>query len=212
MRKNKGIIKEWLFLFLLILILCAGNFFIFSDSDKKNSDFDRATILYTDKGPHEENPERDTKETESIPNIYLYRTGNFNALRQYLLDKNSVLAEEPYYSEIFRQAEKHNINPCLLFAITGREQSFVPKNNKFAKKISNNPFNVFGSWQKYNTTIDESAEIACKTIIKLSKSRPKNADFLVWINLRGGSGGYAEDDKWHQDVKIFFEIMNTKIY
>ncbi len=212
MRKNKGIIKEWFFLFLLIIILCSCGFFIFSSDVRTVSKIDKTIILHNDRGKHEESFEVYSKDTKTIPGMYLYRTGNMEALRQYLFDKNSNLANEPYFGEIFKQAKKFNINPCLLFAITGREQSFVPKSHKFASQISNNPFNVFGSWEDYNTTIDDSAAIACRTIIRISKSRPKNEDFFKWLNLQGGKGGYAEDKEWHKDVKIFFEIMNNKVY
>ena len=41
-----------------------------------------------------------------------------------------------------------------------------------SRKIANNPFNVYHSWQEFNTTIDDSARIAGNTIIRLSFERP----------------------------------------
>jgi len=205
-------IKEWLFLFLLIIILCTGEFYIYSDNSKIVSEVKKSTILYVRRGPHEESFDFETPKYQTIPGVYLYRTGNEQALREYLVSKNSYLVNEPYFTEIVSKARKFNLNPCLLFAITGREQSFVPKNHKFAGKISNNPFNVFGSWEKYNTTISDSSEIVCRTIINLSKCRPRDVDFLKWINTQNGKGGYAEDVEWYKDVRFFFDTMNTKIY
>lgn len=212
MRKNKHTIYEWIFLVFLAVILCAAGTHIYSSDAKTVFKAKKYTVLYTDKGPHEETFRPALKPIPTIPNIYLFRSGNISALKEYLSNKNSLLSEEPYFNEIFKQAKIHNINPCLLFAITGKEQSFVPKDHRLAYKISNNPFNVFGSWETYNTTISDSAEIACKTIIKLSKGRPPNIDFIKWINTRNGEGGYADDTEWHIDVTTFFEILNTKIY
>ncbi len=211
---RKTIFIEWIFVFLLALILFASGLYIYSYNLTPTIKSTKDKIIYVDEGPHEESPEKfyNTIKSESIPPAYLYRSGNVDALKSYLMKKNSKLAENPYFDEIMTQAKNYNINPCLLFAITGREQSFVPKNHKFASKISNNPFNVFGSWEKYNTNIKDSAEIACRTIITLSKSRPANIDFIEWINKQNGSGGYAEDQMWHYDVKTFFEILNTEIY
>lgn len=211
MRNTGQHIKIRIFIFALTLILCAVGFYIYSD--KTTTVFKtKTTILYTDKGPHEESSDTGYKYSDSIPAIYMYRTGNMQALKNYLREKDSILAQEPYFEEIIKQGRIYNINPCLLFAITGREQSFVPKNSKFASKIANNPFNVYGSWKNYNTTIKDSAEIACKTIINLSEGRPPNAEFIEWLNTRGGEGGYAEDDEWYKDVKIFFDFMNTEVY
>lgn len=212
MFKNKESSREYYFILLLTAIVCAGGFLIYSNNFKIVYKSPKSTLIYTDKGPHEESIETYSYISDEIPRVYLYRTGNADELKNYLIKKKSNLAREPYFSEIINCAKRYNINPCLLFAITGREQSFVPDSHKFAEKISNNPFNVFGSWEKYNTDIRDSAEIACRTIIKLSKNRPKNVEFIKWINSRNGSGGYAEDSLWHTDVKTFFEILNTKIY
>jgi len=212
MRNTKQLIKEWIFIFALTIILCAVGLYIYSNKSTTVLKGKKTTVLYTDKGPHEESFVTGYKYSDTIPSLYLYRTGNLHALKKYLREKNSILAEEPYFSEIIKQARIYNLNPCLLFAITGREQGFVPKNNKFAAKISNNPFNVYGSWKNYNTTISDSAKITCRTITTLSKSRPSNIEFIKWINTREGEGGYAEDIEWYKDVKIFFDYMNTKVY
>ena len=213
MQKKKFLIKQWCFLFFLISILCIGGRFIYSRNFNIITEPSEFTLLYNDKGPHEESFNFSLKASQNIPLKYIYRKGNTEALKNYLIQKNSNLANEPYFSEIIKQAKTYNLNPCLLFAITGREQAFVPKNHKFVSKISNNPFNVFGSWETYNTSISDSAEIACRTIIKLSKNCPNDENFLKWINSQNdGKSGYAEDIHWHKDVQIFFDKMNNTIY
>jgi putative ABC transport system permease protein len=84
----------------------------------------------------------------------------------------SLLADEPYFSEIIQAAQDSDIHPFLLFAITGQEQGYVPKDTKKAKQIANNPFNIYNSWDSYNTDIADSARIASKTILSISQDRP----------------------------------------
>ena len=109
----------------------------------------------------------------------------------------------PYFSAIIRASKEFNLNPHILFAITGQEQSFVPKNHENANKIANNPFNVFHSWQEYNTDIYDSSRIAARTVINLSKDKPTNIDIFDWINNK-----YAFDKKWGKGVKEIFETLN----
>lgn len=97
---------------------------------------------------------------------------------------------------IIQASQEYDLNPLLLFAIAGQEQAFVPKNERNAKQIANNPFNVYGSWQIYNTTILDSSRIAANLIVTLSKDKPLSIDPLVWINTK-----YAEDKTWHIGVR-----------
>ncbi|MFC4777730.1 hypothetical protein ACFO9Q_13110 [Paenibacillus sp. GCM10023252] len=143
---------------------------------------------------------------DGLPAELLYQAVDKEKLVQYLKGKSSLLAEQPYLDAIIGQAEKFNIHPLLLFAITGQEQGFVPKHNKNAKKIANNPFNVFHSWQEYNTTIQKSAEIASRTIVNLSKGKPKHVDALTWINRK-----YAEDPNWSNGVRQILAAMQRQI-
>jgi len=139
-----------------------------------------------------------------LPDELKYTNINIDALRAYLTRRNSILADEPYFSTIVKTAEKYDLNVCLMFAITGQEQSFVPKTSRNASRIANNPYNVYHSWYEYNTNIGDSVAIACKTVINLSKGRPDNANPIAWINTRGGKGGYAEDKGWWIGVSKFF--------
>lgn len=135
-----------------------------------------------------------------------YRSVDKNRLLQYLSRKGSLLGEEPYFSAIIQASQEYDLNPLLLFAIAGQEQAYVPKNGKNTRLIANNPFNVYGSWQIYNTNILDSARIAANLIVTLSKNRPLSIDPLVWINRK-----YAEDKTWQVGVRKLLEELNKAL-
>ncbi|WP_291637927.1 hypothetical protein [Clostridium sp.] len=141
-----------------------------------------------------------------LANYLLYKNVNISSLKGYLKSKNSLLVEEPYFSTILSVCEDFNLNPLIMFAITGQEQSFVPKSNENAYKIANNPFNVFNSWKKYNTSIEDSTSIAARTVVNLSKNRPANIDALTWINRK-----YSEDGNWSKAVRSIFKQLESNV-
>jgi len=138
-----------------------------------------------------------------LPDSFNYKDINEVKLLEFLNGKNSMLADEPYFSAIIRTSKEFNLNPFILFAITGQEQAFVPRSHGNAEKIANNPFNVFHSWQEYNTDINDSSRIAARTVINLSKDKPTNIDIFDWINSK-----YADDNNWGKGVKEIFETLN----
>ncbi|MHA0856077.1 hypothetical protein [Paenibacillus sp. CMAA1364] len=146
------------------------------------------------------------KHTDGIPNEFRYVSIDTTRLQKYLSGKNSMLAEEPYLSAIVEASKQFNIHPLLLFAITGQEQGFVPKDHKKSKEIVNNPFNVFGSWENYNTTIESSATIAAKTVFNISGRRTGDHHPIQWLNQT-----YAEDPNWWKGVTWFFNDMLQQI-
>lgn len=135
---------------------------------------------------------------------FRYKEINQEALKKWLHNRHSILANEPYFSDIIHTSQAFNINPLLLFAITGQEQNFVPTQNKNAKKIVNNPFNVYGSWEIYNTSLEETSKIAARTLIHLGKGCPEDEDQVKWINRK-----YAEDPNWYKGVNYFFKELET---
>lgn len=144
--------------------------------------------------------------TLHLPESFKYKDLDQIALKSYLSNKSSLLQDEPYFSSIIDVSKAFNINPVLLFAITGQEQSFVPVDHVSASKIANNPYNVFCSWQSYNTDIIDSSEIACRTIIDLSKDRPDGIDPLIWINKK-----YSADQNWHYGVRSLYDEISESI-
>lgn len=136
----------------------------------------------------------------------LYKEVSINLLQNWLDKRGSILAREPYLSAILNTAYEYNLNPLLFFAIAGQEQSFVPKKNSNAHIVANNPFNVFGSWEKYNTNIYDSATITARTLISLSKNRPVCEDPIRWINRK-----YAEDQNWWKGVGKILKDLETNL-
>ena len=131
-----------------------------------------------------------------------YKQVDETALKNWLLEKHSLLATEPYFSTFLKTAKDYNINPLLLFAITGQEQNFVPTTHESAKKIANNPFNLYGSWQNYNTSIEDATQIAARTVIHLGKDCPDGHDQIQWINRQ-----YAADPNWSLGVTYFLNEL-----
>ncbi|MFD0670224.1 hypothetical protein [Cohnella sp. GCM10027633] len=125
------------------------------------------------------------------------------AVKSYLRGRDALLAEEPYFGAIVASAKAHDVHPLLLFALTGQEQGFVPETAKHARDIANNPFNVFHSWEAYNTDIHDSADIAARTIANLGKKRPEGYEPFSWFNTT-----YAEDPLWSDGVRRIFEKLS----
>lgn len=140
--------------------------------------------------------------TSNLPKDFLYKDINKTALQSFLVKRNSILSEEPYFSTIISVSKEYNLNPLVLFAICGQEQGFVPKQDSDSKKIANNPFNVYVSWQKYNTSIEDASRIACVTIINLCKDRPDSEQAFKWINRQ-----YSEDKNWYKGVSEIYKKL-----
>lgn len=140
-----------------------------------------------------------------------YRTFNFNAVKAWLDKRNSALADPTTLAAIDRAGKEENVDPHLLIAITGQEQSFVPKNGNHAADIIRNPWNVFGCWcsgKGAQLTTEESARIAAKTIVKLSQSRPPGIDPISWLNdPMNPNGIYAEHRGWWLGVSKFYKAI-----
>lgn len=141
-----------------------------------------------------------------LSDYLMYKDVNITNLKDFLESKNSLLAQEPYLSTILSVSKDFNVNPLVMFAITGQEQSFVPKSNDNAYKIANNPFNVFNSWKKYNTNIEDTTTIAARTLVNLSKNKPDNIDGLTWINRK-----YSKDQNWSKAVRSIFKQIEGNV-
>lgn len=143
---------------------------------------------------------------KNLAKTLAYHNVDQKKLKAYLNARGSLLASEPYFSTILSVSRQHNLSPLLLFAIAGQEQALVPRSGSDAPLVANNPFNVFGSWQEYNTSINDSANIAANTIVSLSKGRPAGADPLAWINRK-----YASDPNWYKGVWSFLHELERAV-
>lgn len=140
-----------------------------------------------------------------------YRPLRTAAVMAYLEGKKSALADPAILAMIDKAGKAQNVDPHFLVAITGQEQSFVPKTKKHAELIVKNPWNVFGCWcsgKGAGLTTEESALIAAKTIVKLSQSRPADVDPVYWLVSRNNPHGYyAEHTGWWLGVKKFYKAI-----
>lgn len=130
---------------------------------------------------------------------FAYSPFDAEAVRAYLSGRDSLLAERPYFEAIVESARLHSVDPLLLFAVAGQEQGFVPKSAKKSKQIANNPFNVFHSWETYNTNIRDSSGIAAKLLAKLAAGVPDGEEPFAWMNRT-----YAEDPRWSDGVRAIY--------
>ncbi len=142
------------------------------------------------------------RNSSGFPSFLGFSPINKERMQGYLKRKNSLLANEPYFSAIMHSAAVADVNPVLMFAIAGQEQGFVRRGSENAALIINNPFNVFSSWIEYNTNINDSSQIAAETIKNILSDREKGENPFQWLNKT-----YAEDPKWWIGVeRIFLEI------
>ncbi|MBB6021381.1 murein DD-endopeptidase MepM/ murein hydrolase activator NlpD [Paenibacillus sp. JGP012] len=144
--------------------------------------------------------------------ILTYRSLNISVMLEWLNKRNSMLATKEILTMIDDAAKAQGVDPYLLIAITGAEQGFVPKSNKYANQIVKNPWNVFGSWKEgkgSTLTTKEAAEIAAKTIVKLSKGKPATANSIAWLSdPMNPSGVYAEGGDWVGNVSNFYQMLS----
>lgn len=138
-------------------------------------------------------------DVQGFPHIFSYKAINTAHLETYLFSRNSKLLEDGYLDQLVTISQSEDVCPILLISIIGQEQGFIPIDNQYASEIINNPYNVFGSWQDYNTTFTESTKIAAVSVKNILSSRPVGEDPFLWLNAT-----YAEDPEWHKGVKFFF--------
>lgn len=144
------------------------------------------------------------------PSDLQYHEVNPDELRAFLNSRGSYLVRN--VDSFITNARTFGINPLLLVAITGQEQSFDPERNADAAQVGRNPFNVFGSWMAYSPGFDKSCEVAARTVAtKLSFPVPSGLDPIHWMNdPRNPSGSYAEDPNWWKGVKFWFQTISSR--
>ncbi|OPY63695.1 MAG: hypothetical protein A4E56_00418 [Pelotomaculum sp. PtaU1.Bin065] len=145
------------------------------------------------------------------PGAIKYRPiNNPSGVLRYLAGKNSMLAESKYLEALDSAGKKYDVDPKLLLSITGQEQSFVPKSWSKAEEMVKNPFNVYGSWQVYAPGFSVSAEIAAKTVNRLSADCPAWMNPIQWIDSpENPNCRYAEDTNWWKGVEKFYSELNN---
>ncbi|MNW46937.1 Murein DD-endopeptidase MepM [compost metagenome] len=146
-----------------------------------------------------------------VPVELSYRSMNIPEVLKFLEKRKSALADVNILALIDAAGQKTNVDPNLLLAITGQEQSFVPKKNNHASEVIKNPWNVFGCWcsgKGATLTTEESAIIAAKTIVKLSADRPSGRNPIEWLSAKDNPKGYyAEHNGWWIGVSKYYKVL-----
>ncbi|KPV40869.1 hypothetical protein AN477_21530 [Alicyclobacillus ferrooxydans] len=112
-------------------------------------------------------------------------------------------------------AHAYDVNPALMIAIAGQELDFVPSGIANERWKLENPFDVFGSWALYHTTIAQSAAYAAQFLqVKLSVAPPAGIDPIIWINDPSNHEGgvYATDPHWAYGVRMFFNEISSYVH
>jgi hypothetical protein len=137
-----------------------------------------------------------------------YRPVPAGAIVDFYRAKDSQLANDRTAHAILEAALRHDVDPGVLVAVTGQEQSFAPLGQD--PRIAQNPFNVYGCWCKTTIPIEESAEVAAGTIAHRLRCLPrKGSNLIVWINSYANpcvkkEGVYAEDRHWGVGVALIY--------
>lgn len=134
---------------------------------------------------------------------YPYVPIDHSGLKHYIKNERfgRIGTDDAYYKIVFL-AKQNDIDPLLLFAIIGQEQNFVPLDHPSSGAILNNPFNVYYSWEAFNTNLSESTQIAINTIQYRMAQYTGEGDPLIWLNAV-----YAEDPNWHLGVRYFYTFF-----
>jgi len=146
-----------------------------------------------------------SEEIVGKPEYFQFHNPSVESLRKYLSGKNSALLQDGYLDHLLTYSQKVDINPLLLIAILGQEQSYVPSKHQFVKMMLKNPFNVYGSWETHGIGFDKSLAEACNTINTTLAQRKPHEDPFAVINHR-----YAQDPNWNIGVKLIFLDLEAK--
>lgn len=136
-------------------------------------------------------------------NPFAYTPLDSDKVYEILSTYNSELLNGSYIEELDAIAKEENLNPALLLSIIGQEQGFIPQNHPYKTKIINNPYNLFGSWEKHQSTFADSTRITCRFINRLLLDCPPEINPIEWINRT-----YAEDDRWYVGVEFFYKTLS----
>jgi hypothetical protein len=137
-----------------------------------------------------------------------YKPVSASSIVAFYQSKSSQLANVRTADAILRAALRHDVDPAVLVAVTGQEQSYAPVGQD--PRIAKNPFNVYGCWCKTSIPIEESAEVAAGTIAHRLRCLPrKGSNLIVWVNSFANpcvraEGVYAEDRHWGVGVALIY--------
>ena len=134
---------------------------------------------------------------------FKYKAFDYFKVKYYIsTTRDGLIGDSDHFNQILHKAYINDIDPLLLLAIIGQEQAFVPNTEVAQTQIINNPYNVFHSWEVYNTNLRDSTQIAINTIKNRLAIKPLGISPFEWLNHT-----YAEDQAWHVGVKSIYEHL-----
>ncbi len=136
------------------------------------------------------------------PAYLRYQNISIEKLKDYLDRKDSMLLTKDYLDQLLDYSFEKDLNPLLLIAIIGQEQNYVPAQHRFAPRMIENPFNIYGSWETHPVGFTASMKEACYTINTALSTRTLYVDPFATINSR-----YAQDPRWYLGVKVIFRDL-----
>lgn len=152
----------------------------------------------------------------NVPDAIKYQdiSPYYDQIIAWLTPKNSLEVGKEYLQVLNAAGQRWNIDPLLLLAVTGQEQSFVPATDPEAGKIINNPFNVFHSWTEFQGGFAITALWAANTLARLSAGVPPDVNPIKWINGFDNTDarvnpeyGYADDPQWYIGVSNYYNQL-----
>ncbi|WP_151191815.1 hypothetical protein [Desulfotomaculum copahuensis] len=157
----------------------------------------------------------DDKQLKNVPavtpaEICYHPVKNPAAVLAWLAARHSMEAAPGYLKALDFAGRQFDVNPLLLLAITGQEQSFVPVDAAGAREMIKNPFNVYYSWQVFAPGFAKAALIASQTVRHLSYGCPAGMNPVHWIDSpRNPRSRYAQDTNWWRGVSIFLTELEN---
>jgi hypothetical protein len=207
LKKHHSLIAILVSFVIMIPVMAVIHNFTKSNTQLKGISFIHASTILQQEVPEAETVRNIVhklynREQPGFPDFLVYDGVDYPEVISYLHSRNSAFTEDTYLSVIDSVALEYDVHPLLLLAIIGQEQGFVPRDNPYALKILNNPFNVYMSWTHYNTTLHDSCEVAAGTIRSILETRPAGANPFKWLNRR-----YAEDPNWWKGVQELYYTL-----
>jgi len=160
---------------------------------------------------------------------YINVTDSF--IVSYILNynKGALLGQNNDFANDVKEAgAKYDLNPLVLVALAQKEVSFAKPSLYEAEKAALNPYDVIcggskgpGNYAATSCGLEETTDIAAKTIVTRAQGRPATMDYFAWINSPSNTNGYGmyavndngtENTDWVTEMdEIFRQIMTDYV-
>jgi len=137
-----------------------------------------------------------------MPNdAYRYINVPDSFIVNYILNynKGALLGQNDDFANAVKEAgAKYDLNPLVLVALAQNEVGFAKPDLYEAEKAAQNPFDVIcggsqgpGNYATTSCSLQETTDIAARTIVTRAQGRPATMDYFAWINSPSNTNGYG---------------------